>query len=398
MIMQQLPTRKIIVETLLEQWNPENQTETVSIDDALNRTLAKDYEALYSIPVVRASAMDGVAVNSEHFKNGFPDTSDWKLGEDFSRADTGDDFDDKYDAVIPIEDVSISKEGKLTIKDTVCVKPNMNIRPCGSTIRKGEAVGHKNRRLQSFDLACLAMGGITEIEVYKKPRVAFLPTGSELVSLGENVTRGKNIDSNSILVKNMLIEMGADPILYPLTKDSKDELNHMLDNALSNADIVIISGGSSKGEEDFNARILEERGAALFHWVAAAPGKPMCVAIIDNKPVINIPGPPVAMFYGMDWCIRELVNKMLHLPMPKRCKIKGELTAEIAAPANMEILCLMDIEQTDNGYKVKQKKWRDGSMVDTLSAGATYITELGTAVKHPGEIIEVTLLRDEREF
>ena len=86
MIMQQLPTRKIIVETLLEQWNPENQTETVSIDDALNRTLAKDYEALYSIPVVRASAMDGVAVNSEHFKNGFPDTSDWKLGEDFSRG------------------------------------------------------------------------------------------------------------------------------------------------------------------------------------------------------------------------------------------------------------------------------------------------------------------------
>ena len=103
----------------------------------------------------------------------------------------------------------------------------MNIRPCGSTIRKGEAVGHKNRKLQSFDLACLAMGGITEIEVYKKPRVAFLPTGSELVSLGENVTRGKNIDSNSILVKNMLIEMGADPILYPITKDSKDELNLM---------------------------------------------------------------------------------------------------------------------------------------------------------------------------
>ena len=64
----------------------------------------------------------------------------------------------------------------------------------------------------------------------------------------------------------------------------------------------------------------------------------------------------------------------------------------------MEILCLMDIEQTDEGYKVKQKKWRGGSMVDTLSAGATYITELGTAVKNPGEIIEVTLLRDEREF
>lgn len=396
--MQQLPTRKLIVETLLEKWNPEKQTETISIDNALNRVLARNYEALYAIPVVRASAMDGVAVISERFENGIPDTSGWKPDEDFSRADTGDDFDDRYDAVIPIEDVSISDDGKISINDNVSVKSNMNIRPAGSTIQKGETVGRENRRLQSFDLACLAMGGITEIEVYKKPRVAFLPTGSELVPLGQDVTRGKNIDSNSILVKNMLIEMGAEPILYPITKDSKDELNHVLDSALHDADIIIISGGSSKGEEDFNARILEERGAALFHWVAAAPGKPMCVAIIDNKPVINIPGPPVAMFYGMDWCIRELVNKMLHLPMPKRCKIKGELTAEIAAPPGMEILCLMDIEQTDEGYKVKQKKWRGGSMVDTLSAGATYITELGTAVKHPGEIIEVTLLRDEREF
>ena len=396
--MQQLPTRKLIVETLLEKWNPEKQTETISIDNALNRVLARNYEALYSIPVVRASAMDGVAVISDRFENGIPDTSGWKSGEDFSRADTGDDFDDRYDAVIPIEDVSISDDGKIIINNNVSVKSNMNIRPSGSTIQKGETVGRENRRLQSFDLACLAMGGITEIEVYKKPRVAFLPTGSELVPLGQDVTRGKNIDSNSILVKNMLFEMGAEPILYPITKDSKDELNHVLDNALHDADIIIISGGSSKGEEDFNARILEERGAALFHWVAAAPGKPMCVAIIDNKPVINIPGPPVAMFYGMDWCIRELVNKMLHLPMPKRCKIKGELTAEIAAPPSMEILCLMDIEQTDEGYKVKQKKWRGGSMVDTLSAGATYITELGTAVKHPGEIIEVTLLRDEREF
>ncbi len=396
--MQQLPTRKLIIETLLEKWNPEKQTETISIDNALNRVLARNYEALYSIPVVRASAMDGIAVISERFENGIPDTSGWNPGEDFSRADTGDDFDDRYDAVIPIEDVLISEDGKLSINNNVSVKSNMNIRPAGSTIQKGETVGRENRRLLSFDLACLAMGGITEIEVYKKPRVAFLPTGSELVPLGQDVTRGKNIDSNSILVKNMLIEMGAEPILYPITKDSKDELNHVLDSALHDADIIIISGGSSKGEEDFNARILEERGAALFHWVAAAPGKPMCVAMINNKPVINIPGPPVAMFYGMDWCIRELVNKMLHLPMPKRCKIKGELTAEIAAPPSMEILCLMDIEQTDEGYKVKQKKWRGGSMVDTLSAGATYITELGTAVKHPGEIIEVTLLRDEREF
>lgn len=396
--MQQLPTRKIVIETLFEKWVLQPQTETISIDVALHRVLVRNYEAKYSIPVVRASGMDGVAVISERFANGLPDTSSWQLGKDFCRADTGDDFDDCFDAVIPIEDVSISPNGQLTISPEVCVKPNMNIRPSGSTIHKGELVGRKDRILRSFDLAALAMGGVTEVEVYKKPKVAFIPTGSELVALGETVQRGKNIDSNSVLAKNMLLEMGADPILYPITKDCKADLNAVLDSAISDADIIILSGGSSKGEEDFNARILEERGVALFHWVAAAPGKPMCVAVIDNKPVINIPGPPVAMFYGMDWCIRAIVNRMLHIPMPKRQTITGELTEEIAAPPTMEILCKMDIVREESGYKVRQLPWKGGSMPETMCANGFYITEFGTAVKHPGEMIEVTLLRDEGEF
>lgn len=396
--MQQLPTRKQVVETLFEAWNPQTKTEMVAVDEALGRVLAKDYEAVYSIPVVRASAMDGVAVISERFAQGIPDTSGWKLGEDFARADTGDDFDDRYDAVIRIEDVSISEDGILTIAPGVEVSANRNVRPSGSTIKKGELVGRKDRKLRSFDLACLAMGGVEEVEVYKKPRVAFLPTGSELVALGEEVARGKNIDSNSILVKNMLLEMGAEPLLYPITRDEKEKLEERLDEAIQRADVVIISGGSSKGEEDFNARILEERGAALFHWVAAAPGKPMCVAVIDNKPVINIPGPPVAVLYGMDWCIRSIIHRLQHIPMPKRQTITGILTEEIASPPMMEILCMMDVKKDADGYQVKQKAWRGGSMVDTLSAGAFYITEIGTRVKNPGEMVDVTLLRGEEEF
>ena len=108
--------------------------------------------------------------------------------------------------------------------------------------------------------------------------------------------------------------------------------------------------------------------------------------------------PLSAMFYGMDWCIRAIVNRLLCIPMPKRQTIRGELTEEIAAPPSMEILCMMDIDRTEDGYKVKQKPWKGGSMVDTMGAGALYITELGTAVKSPGETIEVTLLRDEWEF
>lgn len=396
--MQQLPTRKQVMETLFEKWQPREETRQIPLEEALGRVLAKNYEAVYSFPVVRASAMDGIAVASSRFLRGIPDTLGWKAGEDFCRADTGDDFDDRFDAVIPIEQVSFEEDGHPVLASDVCVKPGMNVRPCGSMIQKGDPVGKKDRRLRSFDLASLAMGGISQVEVYKKPRVAFIPTGNELLALGEEIKRGKNIDSNSVLVKNMLKEMGAEAILYPICRDSREQLEAVLEKALKEADAVILNGGSSKGEEDYNARILEERGAALFHWVAAAPGKPLCAALIDNKPVLNIPGPPVAVLYGMDWCIRPIICRMLHLPVPRRQKIKGILKEEIAAPPTMEIFCLMDVEKTSEGYYVKQKPWKGGSMADSMSAGAFYITELGTKVKHPGEILEVTLLRGEEDF
>lgn len=396
--MQALPTREQVIETLFRHWNAESRVETVPTDRAIGRIPSKDIYAQVSIPVVRASAMDGVAVCSARFRDGVPDTSQWKLGDDFCRADTGDDFDDRFDAIIPIEQVSISPDKILAIQPGVVVTPGMNIRPQGSTIQKGQLLAPKDRELRPFDLACLAMGGVTQAEVYQKPRVAFLPTGNELVPLGAPVERGNTIDSNSVLVKHLLMEMGAEPVCLPIVPDDRTAASAALDDALRQADVVVLNGGSSKGEEDFNARLLEEKGVALFHWVAAAPGKPMCVALIGNKPVINIPGPPLAVLYGMDWCIRAIVNRLLHRPMQKRRTISGVLTEEIRDPRDMEILCMMDVQRTETGYAVKQKPWRGGNIADALSAGAIYITKLGLDGHDAGEVLEVELLRGEEDF
>lgn len=396
--MASLPTRAQVLETLFQQWTPVYKTETIPVEEALGRVLVHDQFSQVSIPVVRASAMDGVAVSSARFQSGPPDTSNWKPGVDFCRADTGDDFDDLFDAVIPIEQAELSPEGRFTLRWEGPLEPGQNIRPRGSTIRAGELLARKDRQLRPFDLACLAMGGITHVEVYQAPRVAFLPTGSELVPLGVPVARGQNIDSNSILVQGLLTEMGANPLCYPITPDQPADVAAALDRALEDADVILINGGSSKGAEDFNARLLEERGSALFHWVAAAPGKPMCVALIHNKPVINLPGPPLAVLYGMDWCIRAIVHRLLHKPLPRRQTIRGTLTEPIHAPSNMEILCMMDVTPTPGGYLVKQKPWRGSSMPDALGAGAVYITELGCEERRAGEDLEVTLLRGLEDF
>lgn len=114
--MEKFTTCKQALAMLFEKWEPACGTEAVPVTQALNRIPAREYTALHSIPVVRASAMDGVAVQSARFADGMPDTSGWRLGEDYVRADTGDDFDDRFDAVIPIEEVTLFPSGGLQIK------------------------------------------------------------------------------------------------------------------------------------------------------------------------------------------------------------------------------------------------------------------------------------------
>jgi molybdopterin molybdotransferase/putative molybdopterin biosynthesis protein len=196
----------------------------------------------------------------------------------------------------------------------------------------------------------------------------------------------------------MLLEMGAEPICLPIVPDERSAAEAALDKALALADVVLINGGSSKGEEDFNARILEQRGAALFHGVAAAPGRPMCVALIDHKPVINVPGPPLAVLYSMDWCVRAIVNRFLHKPMPQRQTVQGVLTEDLRAPGFMEILCMMDVEKTQQGYQLRPRSARGGNTAQALGAGAMYITKLGSHGHQAGETIQVELLRGEEEL
>lgn len=390
-----LPARSRVMEQLFEQWTAERETERILTEEAIGRVLSEDQFSRNAIPVVRASGMDGVGVRSADFADGIPDTSGWTVGKEFIRADTGDDFDDAYDAVIRIEDVDLDAEGHLTIHPGVTVRPGLGVRPRGSMLREGDRLVPAGQPLRPVDLAALVMGGVTEVPVYRKPRVAFVPTGSELIPAGEPLTRGKNYDSNSILVKHMLLEMGAEPVMFPIVKDDPASLEAALDEAMAQADIVILNGGSSKGDEDYNARMLEKRGTVIAHGVAAAPGKPLCAAVLDNKPVINLPGPPAAVFYSMDWCIRGLVCRWLTIPMPQRPKAPCTLTEGIRWSEGMEILCKMEIRRTEDGYEGRQVPFRGSTVVETLCSNAMYITDPSLSEHRAGETVTVELLQGE---
>ena len=132
------------------------------------------------------------------------------------------------------------------------------------------------------------------VPVRRKPRVAFIPTGSELVPAGVRPLRGQNVDANSLMVKHMLAAYGAEPLMFPIVKDDPQALEEAFAEALAAADLVVINGGSAVGKEDFNVRMIEERGKVIHHYIAAVPGRPMMLAVANGKPVVDLPGPALA--------------------------------------------------------------------------------------------------------
>ena len=387
------PTRGEVMEKIFDRWEFTTKEEVIAVDDALGRVPSKDMYAQFSVPVVRTSALDGIAVHSEAFASGMPDTSTWEYGKDFVRADTGDDFPDAFDAVVRIEFVEIDKDNKVTLTKEMEVKEGTGVRPAGSIVREGQRIARGDRPLRAMDLSTLVMGGVNEVPVYQKPTIAFIPTGNELVAEGCVPSRGQTVNSNSILIKNLLLEMGADPVIYPIVRDNKKELEEVVYRAMEEADLVLINGGSSMGEEDFNARFLEENGEVIVHGVSAGPGQPVCISFFGNKPVFNIPGPPIGLFYVTDWCIKPMVCRMLHIPVPQRRKVEGLLTEDMKTPPKNEKLSKLNLKKNEDGeYEVECLMPGQSTVAENMCSDALYVSELEGSVIKAGEKIEVEML------
>ncbi|NLI78724.1 MAG: molybdopterin molybdotransferase MoeA [Candidatus Riflebacteria bacterium] len=378
---------------LFDRWAPRPPVEMVPIAEAIGRVPAQDLHSRNTLPVVRASMMDGIAVVSERFRGGLPDTSRWVEGKDFVRADTGDDFDDRFDAVIPIEEVTFLPSGGLRLDDEVAVAPGACVRPSGSLIQPGDPLLVAGLPIRPCDLAALAIGGITEVPVRRRPVVAFIPTGSELVPAGTTPQRGQNVDCNSLMARHLLLEMGAVPLSLPIVKDRIEDLESALDQALPQADIVVLNGGSSKGGEDVTATMLGRRGEVLVHGIAAGPGRPMCLSMIGDKPVINLPGPVVAAFHGLDWCIRAVVSRYLGLPMLRRPQVRAVLAEDMPCPKRICFLCRLQVTRAPDGTLIAHPlPFRSVRIGLWLNANGQFVSEVGQGDHRKGDVLDVELL------
>jgi putative molybdopterin biosynthesis protein len=310
---------------------PTASAETVPLDSALGRVTAEPVWAKISSPHYDSAAMDGVAVRARDTV-GATETSPLrlKLGDQAVWVDTGDPIPAGFDAVIMVEVVHEVDESTIEIQSPV--PPYHHVRPLGEDIVATELVLPESHRLRPVDLGACAAAGLTELPVRRRPRVAVIPTGTELVPVGSALKPGDIIEFNTLVLAGMVEEWGGEPTRLRSVPDNYDQLKATIEEAVADHDIVVVNAGSSAGSEDYTARLVEELGELLVHGVAIRPGHPVVLGVADGKPLLGIPGYPVSATLTCELFVKPLIEKQLGVTVPGRDKAEATITRKVLSP------------------------------------------------------------------
>ena len=282
-------------------------TETIPTENALGRVLSRAVYAKLCDPVYNAAAMDGIAVSSEATAKASEKTPlVLQEGKDFVYVNTGNPVPREFDAVIMIEDVIDTGRGKVEI--TSPAGSWQHVRVKGESIVEGEMILPSQRRIRAEDLAAIYAGGNTEVEVYKAPVVGVITTGDEMVARPEDVGEGKLLESNSKLFSALIAECGGEAKVYPTVSDDRRFLREAVAKAVAECDIVVVNAGSSAGTKDYAREVIASLGEVYLHGLAAKPGKPTILGIVEGKPVVGIPGYPVSAYISFGLSVKPLIN------------------------------------------------------------------------------------------
>ncbi len=403
-------------------------TEIIPLDEnALGRVSAEPIWAKVSSPHYHASAMDGFAVKAEETNGAQPSSPvALEIGKQTKYLDTGDPLPDWANAVIPIENVeSLDDNGAITqairaprsIRIRAAVAPWSHIRPLGEDIVATQLVLPAGHVLRPADLGAIAAAGHQQIKVARKPRVAILPTGTELVPIGSDLKSGDILEYNSLVMAAQIKAMGGEPTRFSITKDDFDLICQRVEEAAQTHDLILLNAGSSAGAEDFSATVVEKLGTLFVHGVAVRPGHPVILGLVKRKtqnvnsksenlipetwnltPIIGVPGYPVSAALTIDIFVEPLIAKWLGR-RPNELPVEtATLTRKINSPGG-----------DDDYVRVAVGKVGEKLLAAPLSRGAGVITSLvqadglaiiprGVQGLEAGEQVRVHLYRSRAEI
>ncbi len=308
----------------------ENKFENVNVIDSVGRITVKPVFALVCDPVYNAAAMDGIQVKAEKtYSASMLNAVELVENIDFNYINTGGAITKDYDSVIMIEDVINAGNDK--IKITSPSYPWQYVRTVGESIVTGEMIIPSKHKIRPLDIGALIGGGIQTLEVYKKPIVGIIPTGSELIDDPNDLKEGRLMESNSKVLSALLTDIGALPIRYKTCEDRLEKLQEVIEDAVKKCDIIIINAGSSAGSKDYTSKVINNLGNVFAHGVAVKPGKPTILAQIDEKPVIGLPGYPVSAYLMYEMFVKPLVYKYIGLSEEQDTVIEATISKRVVS-------------------------------------------------------------------
>lgn len=371
-------------------------TETVPLAKANNRVLSQDVTARRDQPPFAASAMDGYAVAGADAKTGatFKVIGEAAAGHGFigivdkgeaARIFTGAPLPQGTDWVVIQEDV-IRDGDMITLGDALETKSN--VRPAGADFKTGDTITAP-RRLTPSDVALLASMNIPRVPVTRRPTVAIIATGDELVQPGEDPGPDQIIASNSYGIAALLENLGAHTRLLPIARDTVSSLELSFDLA-KDADLIVTIGGASVGDHDLVGSVAQAQGMErAFYKIAMRPGKPLMAGRMGNATMIGLPGNPVSAMVCGHIFLAPVINKMLGLGETPAPRQMATLAKDIGANGPREHY--MRAQLGSDGVTIHDRQ--DSSLLTVLAgANCLAIRPINDTARAKGDPIDIILL------
>ncbi|MCZ6532911.1 MAG: molybdopterin biosynthesis protein, partial [SAR324 cluster bacterium] len=294
------------------------------------------------------------------------------------------------DAVLMVEYTTPRDGGIMVYRSIV---PGAAISFAGTDIGSGETVLQRRTRLTSRETGVLAAIGRADIPVFRRPRVAILSTGDEIIPPGEQMKLGDIYDSNGTIIADAVTEIGCEPVRLGIVKDDVNKLKAVLAKALK-CDFVLLSGGTSKGAGDLNYIVVAELGAPgiLVHGVALKPGKPLCLAMIGDTPLAILPGFPTSAVFTYHEFIAPVLRIMAGFGEERRGSLPAKMPMRVNSEKGRTEFLLVNLVEGEGGYSAYPMGKGSGSVTAFSKADGFIAIDRNSEIVEEGELVQVTLI------
>jgi putative molybdopterin biosynthesis protein len=385
--------------------------EAVSLADARTRVLAHDVVAAFDAPPFDRANVDGFALraadtvgasdgnpkiftlNSEVIACGHAPMLTVGPGTCTTIA-TGGVIPRGADAVVMIEQTELIESNPSRIELRRAAAPGQLISYAGSDIARGETLLRRGARIGSREIGMLAASGLARIEVVRRPKVAVLSTGDELVEPGNPLKPAAVYDSNSATIAAAVSEAGGEPITSGVLPDDAAILEKTVREALAVSDMVVLSGGTSKGAGDLSHRVVSRLGkpGILVHGVALKPGKPLCLAVVGDKPVVVLPGFPTSAIFTFHAFVAPVIRARAGLPPEATQTVSARVPVRVASELGRKEFVLVSLVKGDQGMIAFPTGKGSGAVTSFSQAdGFLEIDALASSLD-AGSDVQVTLI------